>query len=53
MCHDTGVRATGQSPLSAVVRRWQVLDRGWQATLLGLGIVALTALADGLPAAPV
>jgi hypothetical protein len=53
MCDDTRTRASEPSPRSVVVRRWQVLDRGWQATVLGLGIVALTALADALPAVPV
>jgi hypothetical protein len=39
-------------PGSALARRWRALDRGWQATLLGFGIVAATALADALAVTP-
>lgn len=44
---DSSVRHVG-SPADSVVRAWAALDRGWQATLLGIGVVASTVLLQTL-----
>jgi hypothetical protein len=44
---DSSVRHVG-SPTESVVRAWAAVDRGWQATLLGLGVVGGTVLLQTL-----
>ena len=39
--HDDTEGAAFTAPESSLARRWQELDRGWQALLLGLAIVAV------------
>ena len=40
MTSDAGPSAADR-PASPLVDRWTALDRGWQALVLGLGIVAV------------
>ncbi|SDM47294.1 hypothetical protein SAMN04487949_1780 [Halogranum gelatinilyticum] len=35
-------------PAGSVVRAWAALDRGWQATVLGIGVVGGTVLLQTL-----
>ncbi|GAB6879086.1 hypothetical protein JCM17823_13600 [Halorubrum gandharaense] len=44
MASDTDEHAPNESPAGddgPLVRRWRGLDRGWQALLLGLAVVAV------------